>query len=203
MRVSLTHQTWQENTRWHPIQGTYIMDSDLNLDQSESFSIINEHERQVINADETESVDLFEEAADFEALNWDPNEGFSRPRNSAEELLLVILDLDAENDGFNYRFQNRRRNEFMEIDCPICLEGITEQTSVSMFHCSHLVHLQCMKDYVSNGIQGTCHVCPMCRKEFDSQETLYRINWVDDMDNHRQVPVSTGQEMPIQYNKIQ
>ena len=100
------------------------------------------------------------------------------------------------------RFKSRIRNEYREVDCSICLEGITEQTSVSMSQCPHLIHLQCMKDYISNGIQGSCHVCPMCRKEFDSQETSYRINWVEDMDNFIHVSSSTHQEVPIDESLI-
>ena len=110
---------------------------------------------------------------------WDPNNITNQDfRNVEEEQIFIILGINVFPNEYNHHLIYRNV-EGIDSDCPICLESITSDTAVQMFPCNHLVHRECLMDYVQAGIGGTTNRCSTCRSEYSLllNET-YRINWI-------------------------
>ena len=110
---------------------------------------------------------------------WDPNNMTNRNfRNVEEEQIFIILGINVFPNEYNHHLIYRNV-EGIDNDCPLCLESITSDTAVQMFPCNHLVHTECLMNYVQAGFGGTTNRCSTCRSEYSLllNET-YRINWI-------------------------
>jgi len=80
--------------------------------------------------------------------------GFIDVAISTEITLIVDSTLDCSRFG-------------EETDCSICLENLSEKSSVKTKICSHYFHESCLTEWLQNNMS-----CPYCRTQFLTNEKL-------------------------------